>query len=384
MKKLSIIFILFLFFFMQANDVLADKEQLQFAIQKVKTDIEKGQKKSEEVKISIIELQKAREYLQQAETELAKRKNWRGALSKEVEPLIAYYTEMAEIHAAMAFSRLEKIDQERENARLEKQIPEIEAKIKVFDDKNAEIRKLKEELEKPKGKTRDVNSEITNLKKEKAELTDQVSQLKAEKEKFSGKIETLNEVVVSVRKDLAEGIKTVEKLSAENKLLKDNIKNSDAQTGSSLVELQTKLSSMESNFKLFSTIGKIGFISKISGDGYTFIIPRSRLIKTTAKDHVLTPEAEQYVSEIVEKIKAFPESKLSIKVHGFGKPLSNEDNKGTTSMANLLKKAFTGKGLSGSSIQASGEGTATPLFSKGAIEENRFIEMTISNLSTRK
>lgn len=383
MKKVSIIFILFLFFFIQVTAALADKEQLQFAIQKVKTDIEKCQKKSEEVKIPINELKKAREYLKEADTELVKNKNWRGALDKEAEPLITYYTEMAEIYTAIAFSRLEKSDQERENARLEKQIPEIEAKIKIFDDKNAEIKKLKEELEKPQGQIRNVNSEITNLKKEKTELIDQVSQLKSEKEKFSGKIETLNEVVVSIRKDLAEKIKTVENLSAENKLLQDSIKNLEAQKGSSLVEMQAKLNLTDAKLKLFDTIGKIGFISKVSGDSGTFIIPRSRLIKTSTKSPALTPEAENYITEIVESIKAFPESKLSIKVHGFGKT-ATENSKSTASMANLLKKAFTGKGVNESSIQAAGAGTATPLFSKSAVEENRCVEITISNLSTGK
>jgi outer membrane protein OmpA-like peptidoglycan-associated protein len=384
MKKISIALILFIFFFVQANTVLADKDQLQFSIQKVKADIEKSQKKSEEVKVSINELQKAREYLKQAETELAKSKNWRGTLDKKAEPLITYYTEMAEIYTSIAFSRLEKVTQEKENTRLEKQIPEIEARIKVFDDKNAEIKKLKEILEKPQGKIRDVNSEITSLKKEKAELLGQVAQLKTEKEKFSGKIETLNEVVASVRIDLTEKIKAVENLSAENKLLKDNIKSSETSKGSSLIEMQTKLNAMDAKLKLFDTVGKIGFISKTSVDGYTFIVPRSKLVKTTAKNSVLTPDAEQYIAEIVESMKTLPESKLSIKVHGFGKPVNNEDSKSTLSMANLLKKAFLSKGMSESSIQASGAGTAAPLFSKSAIEENRCIEMTISNLSAGK
>jgi chromosome segregation ATPase len=373
MKKLSIAFILLSFFFAGVDNVLADKDQLLFSIQKVKSDIEKVQKKSEEAKISISELKKASEFLQQADSVLTKNKNWRGVLNKEVEPLIAYYTEMAEINTSIASSRLEKIDQEKDNARLEKMIPELEAKIKIFDDKNAEIKKLKEELEKPKGKMKDVNSEINALKKEKTELNEQISLLKAEKEKSSGKTETLNEVVATVRKDLAEKIKAVENLSAENKLLKDNIKNIEAQKGSSLIEVHTKL-------KLFDSIGKIGFVSKASADGYTFIIPRNKLIKTTAKNPVLTPEADNYISEIVENIKQFPNSKLSIKVHGFGKPVNNEDNKGTTAMATLLKKALISKGISESSIQATGAGSTSPLFSKSAVEENRCIEITIANL----
>ena len=377
MKKTSVILILFLFFFLQAGAVLADKEQLQFNIQKAKTDIETGQKKSEEAKLSVTELQKARELIKQAENTLEKNKNWRGALNKEAEPLIAYYTEMAEIYTAIALSRLGKNDQEKENARLEKLIPEIEAKIKVFDDKNAEIKKLREELEKPQGKIRDVNSEIAKLQKEKAELTEKAAQLKSENEKSAGKIETLNEVVVSVRKDLTEKIKTVENLSLENKLLQDNIKSVEAQKGGNLLELQTKL-----NF--FETISKFGFLSRTAGNECTFIVPRNKLIKATGKSIVLNAEADRFITEIAESIKSFPAGKMAVKVHGFGKPSTTEDAKSTAAMANLVKKAFAGKGINESAIEASGAGTAAPLFSKSAAEENRRVEITISNMTVKK
>lgn len=374
MKKLSIIISLLVFSFLQADTAVADKEQLQFSIQKVKTDIEKNQKKGEEVKLDILELQKARDFLKQAETELVKNKNWRGALNKDAEPLIAYYTEMAEIYTAIAFSRLSKFEQDKENTRLEKQIPELEAKIKIFDDKNAEIKKLKEELEKPQSKIRDVNTEIASLKKEKAELAEQLSQMKAEKEKLSGKAETLNELVAAVRKDLAERIKTVENLSTENKILQESIKSSENQKGDNLHEMQAKL-------KLLDTMTKIGLVSKTSPDEYTFIIPRNKLIKTGAKNPALAPDAEGYIDEIVEKIKHFPDAKLSIKVYGSGK---NEDTKITAAMANLLKKALIGKGINESSVQAMGAGNAAPLFSKAAVEENRCIGITISGITGKK
>lgn len=384
MKKTVIAIILLSFFFIQAGYAPAAKEDLQFSIQRVKTDIAKVQKKSEEIKTPIAELQKAQDFIKQAESELTKNKNWRGALNKDAEPLIIHLTEIAETYVSIASSRLGKMDQVNENARLEKQIPALEAKIKVFEDKNAEIKKLREELAKPQGKIRDVNSEITNLKKEKRELADQVSQLKSEKEKLSGKVETLNDMVASVRKDLSERIKEVENLSADNKILKQNLKSTEAQRGSNITEMQAKLNLSDSKLKLLGAFSKIGLISRLSSDEFTFMIPRSKLIKTGSRTPTLTADAELYISEITRELKHFPASKLSIKVHGFGKPANAEDNKSTTTMANLLKKGFIDKGLNESSVEASGAGSSAPIFSRTAIEENRRIEMTIRDLSSEK
>ena len=385
MKRTSILLILFLsLLILQVSNAYADKEQILFSIQKVKSTIEKAQDKSEEAKTSLKELQKAREYLKQAETELNINKNWIGSVKKEAEPLITHYIEMADINASIALSRLEKINQEKENARLEKLIPELEAKIKVFDDKNIEIQRLKAELEKPCGEIRNVNSEIARLKKEKSESDNQVSQLKAANEKLSGKIEALNELIVTVRKDLAEKIKVIDNLSADNRLLKDNVKNLELQKGSDFVAIQAELMSVRAKLKLINTFAKIGLLSRTSDDGFTFIIPRKKLIKTSAKSIALSSESEYFVSECTEILKSFPGSQLLIKVHGFGKPASIEGDKATMHMAVLLKNLFTTKGIDESFIQVFGAGTAEPLFSKAALEENRCAEITINQLTAKK
>lgn len=385
MKKMSCFLILFSgLFILQVGNAHADKEQLLFSIQKVKSTIENAQEKSDEVKVSIRELQKARDYIKWAETELNKNKNWIGSVKKEAEPLIAHYIEMADINASISLSRLEKINQEKENARLEKLIPELEAKIKVFDNKNAEIQRLRAELEKPRGEIQNGNAEIVKLKKEKSESDNRISQLKADNEKLSGKIEMFNELLATVRKDLVDKIKTAENFSVENKLLKDNVKNLELQKGSDFAATQAELMLVKSKLKILNTFVKLGLLSKISDDGFTFVIQRKELIKTSAKNIALTSESEYFASECTPILKSFPECKLLIKVHGFGKPSSIEGEKATAHMADLLKNLFINKGIEESLIQTLGAGTGDPIFSKSAMEENRVVEIIISQLPAIK
>ena len=207
--------------------------------------------------------------------------------------------------------------------------------------------------------------------------------MKAEKEKLTGKIETLNELVAAVRKDFAEKIKTIENISTENEHLKDSIKNLALQKGSDFVALQAKLKLMEAKLKLIYAFVKIGLLSKTSDDGFTVVIQRKEMIKTSTKSIVLTSESEHLVSECAETLKSFPQSQLLIKVHGFGKPVSTEGEKATTHMADLLKNLFIAKGIDKSSIQVFRVGTGNPPFSKTAVEENRIVEITVDQLSTK-
>lgn len=368
MKKTLFVFIL-LAFFSQTAIAHADKSQAAFSIQKARTLIEKIKIRGEEIKAPTDELEKAKKHLDQAEAILKKNTSLLGSLKKEAEPEIQYYVEMAEINAAIVFSRLEKIGQEKENARLEKLIPDLESKIKVFADKNAEIKRLKEELSQPRKDISSKSSEIALLKKEKAGLAEQVSKLKTEKENLNGKLEALNGVVASVRKDLSDKIKAAEDLTLENKRLKSNLQED-------VVALGSKVQSLNRRIEYVKALGKFNCLSKISEKGYTLILPRKDLIKTTAKGPVLAGGGEQLAAKLAEFVKAFPESKIAVDVHGAGTPARNEDRKATESMAGLLKKAFVKDGVSESVITATGSGSGELIYSKGAVEENRRVEIT--------
>ena len=361
MKRIILISVILAFLF-QAGTVQADKAQVAFSIQKARSFIEKVKIRGEEIKTSADELDRAKKLLDQAEEALKKNTSILGNLKKEAEPLIQYYVEAAEIHSAIVWSRMERISQEKENARLEKVIPDTEAKIKVISDKNTEIKRLKEELSQPRKDISAKSSEISRLKKEKTDLTEQLASLKTEKENLSGKIDALNGVVASVRKDLTEKIKTVEDLTLENKRLKE-------QKGTDVVTLNRRVDYVKA-------LGKFNYLSKISEKGYTLIVPRKDLIKTTSKGAVLSGGSDHLAVKLAEFMKSFPGSKLEVDVHGAGSPAKNEDRKATEAMATLLKKAFVKGGVAQSAIHATGSGSSEPIFSKSSIEENRRVEIT--------
>jgi hypothetical protein len=351
---LLIIFIIVILF--QAVAVQADKDQAVFAIQKARSFIEKVKAKSEETKTPVETLRSAQEFLQQAEAKLKANTSMLGKLKKEAEPEVLYYADMAEISASIVLSRLEKVNQDKENTRLEKLIPETEAKIKVFLDKDAEIQRLTEEVRKPKGSLQTLSSEIAFLKKEKTDLTEQASQLKLERENLIGRQETL---------------------TTENLRLRNELKALETQKGSDIVDMRSRLQVATRTVEFDKALGKLGYWAKVSDKVAIYIIPRKEMIKTTPKGPALVPGAETHITRFADLTNAFPESKLKIDVHGFGNPVKNEDKKATDAMANLLKEAFIKGGIKESSFEINGAGSGSPQFSKGAVEENRRIEISV-------
>ncbi|MDD5168744.1 MAG: hypothetical protein PHN75_08000 [Syntrophales bacterium] len=376
MKKLLLLATL-LVFALQTGVAQADKAQVTFAIQKAKSTIEKVKAKSIEVKASPAELTRALDYVDHAEVRLKQNTNMLGLLKKDAEPGILRYTEMAEISAATALSRLEKINQENENAKLEAMIPSIEAKIKVFNDMKAEIGRLKDELNKPRSDVKSLGGEVSQLKKEKLELAEQASKMKLEKENLSGKLEVLNGVIASTKKDLTEKSKAAEDLTTENQHLKENLKSLEARKGSDIVEMNSKLQTANRKIEYYDALGRLGYLAKLTDRGWVFIVPRSDLLRTAGKGPVLAADAKRHIARFQELMKKCPECKMKIDVHGFGNPPKSEDRKATESMANLLKKAMIEGGIKESSIQTGGFGSALPLYQKGTPEINRRAEITI-------
>ncbi|MDQ5986192.1 MAG: hypothetical protein CSYNP_01911 [Syntrophus sp. SKADARSKE-3] len=355
MKKLSCLLIICALL-LQTGIALADKEQVGFAIQKAKTFIAKVKARSEDMKAPADELRQAGVFLERAEAMLKNNTSLLGKLKKDAEPEIIYYAEMAEIMASIAQSRLEKISQEQENARLEKMIPELEAKIKVFKDKEMEIQRLTEEVKKPKGSLQVMSNELALLKKERTELADQTSRMKLERENLSGKLETLQ---------------------AENQRLKEDLKAIESQKGSDVVEMRTKFQSADRQLTFFKALSKMDYLGKLTANGCTFIIPRKDLIKVSSKGPALTPNADDHIKRFAYLTKAVPEVRLKVTVFGFGNPAKNEDRKSTETMAQLLKAALLKNGVKESAVDATGAGQGTALFSKGAVEDNRRVEITV-------
>jgi hypothetical protein len=143
------------------------------------------------------------------------------------------------------------------------------------------------------------------------------------------------------------------------------------------VALRSSLQTLSRKDELVKAAAKFAYLVKVADTGLTFIIPRKDLIKTTNKGPALASGIEKHTARFAELMKTFPENKLKIDVYGFGTPAKFENAKATNAMADLLKQAFIKSGIGETSIQAGGAGAVKPRFSKGAVEENRRVEITV-------
>jgi len=177
---------------------------------------------------------------------------------------------------------------------------------------------------------------------------------------------------------LTDKTKLVEELTAANRRLKEDLKALESQKGSDIVDMRAKMQRANSSAEFFRMVGSLGYPTKWSDRGGNIIIPRKDLLKTTPKGSVLAPGGEALASRMAELWKSYPEARLKIDVHGFGKPPKSEDQKATSLMAEVLKKALVARGIRDSAIDTVGSGSGLPRYSKSAVEENRRVEITVS------
>lgn len=100
-----------------------------------------------------------------------------GTLKPEAEEEIKGYLELSDLSLTTASSRLEKGRAAHELEALEKQLNTVKAKIKVFEDRKAELEKLKADA----AKCAAAAKEVETLKSEKSALAAQLEKLTAER-----------------------------------------------------------------------------------------------------------------------------------------------------------------------------------------------------------
>lgn len=317
-------------------------------LRKAQNAVNKVTERASETKQFTDDVLAAQNYLKLAETEYRKNLGWTGALKQEAVPSVRHYSNMAELNASVVLSRLEKIRLDNERDQLGKSIEVVRSQIKVFDNKNLEISKLKSEI---------------------ASLTASISQKGGEASELSKKIAALSGDLDSLRKNK-------ENLVAENTKLKADIESMKGQTTKDISQLQAKLASAEKDRALLEEISKTVAVSKSSPEGFSMIIPRRLLIKPTPKGGALAPNSDIILGSAAKIMKDFPEYKVSVKVFGFGAPAKQEDAKGTGLMAKIIRDYFVDKAkIPPESIEAKGVGTSKPLFSKELAEMNKRVEI---------
>jgi SMC interacting uncharacterized protein involved in chromosome segregation len=99
-----------------------------------------------------------------------------GDISPETEKEIKRAVDMADLATATALSRVEFVRATAELEAIEKQFAAVKAKLKLFEDRKAELERLRLAVE----ACRKTSNELEIIKIEKATLASQVDQLSAE------------------------------------------------------------------------------------------------------------------------------------------------------------------------------------------------------------
>lgn len=161
-------------------------------------------------KAAAADLEQARTLLRKAEEALEKGRALFGFgdLKPEAEQEIKHYTEMTELAVSLAASRIEKSRAETELEGLDKQLAAVKAKVKLFEDRKAELEKLRKDA----AKCQTAAKELEAVKAEKAQLAAQVEQLLAER----GQADKL-------KGEQAEAARKLEELKTENSRLKEQV-----------------------------------------------------------------------------------------------------------------------------------------------------------------
>jgi outer membrane protein OmpA-like peptidoglycan-associated protein len=323
----------------------------------------------------------AQNYLRNAETEYRKNLSW-GALDKKAEPTVRYYADMALLQAKVVLSRVEKIAQEKELARLEAQATEVKAKIKVFDDRKNEIALQKGELAKRditiaagKTETEKLNVKIASLTADLAAKTALVVTMEAREGALSSELGISRKAVTSLEQKTAELTKSLEDSRSDNTKLRSELALLVAKKGEaeSLSREQIETLNRQKNFS--AEVGNLGGVIKAGSDNMTVIFGRTALLKAPKFD-VLTPEGDKAVAHIVDILKSYSEFRLKLKVHGFGQGKS-EDAAATDRIARLIREALLEKGkFDPATVEALGVGSAEPIYPKNNPEGNRRVEVT--------
>jgi chromosome segregation ATPase len=376
--------------------------------------VEQAEAKSLELKSFTDEVLIARNFMKNSEDEYTKNLGWSGKLDEKEEPTVRYFASMAEIQASVVLARARKIAQNRERIRLEQQLVEVKSKIKVFDEKNAEIAAIKKSLT-------ELNTAFQALKDEKEQLSAKSSTLGSDMTVKSTALASAERRVSSLSSDLdgcnkaltASEKKVADLASAELRAVslaseldncgkarsaseqkaaqlaadQEQARNEISRLRADLASLAAAKGVVESQSKeqidalnrqkdFVAEIGKLGGVIKAGSDNMTVIIARSAMLKAPRND-TLTAEGGKYAQRIAELLKAYPEYRLKLKVYGFGQPAKNEDASATDRMARLLREALLEKGkFDPATVEALGAGVVEPIYPKTNPEGNRRVEVT--------
>lgn len=376
----------------------ADKTKALLAIENARVAVTKLEQRGATNQLVADDIVRAKGYLQRAETTYKENISWLllGNLSDAAEPQVRNYAEMSEIAAGIGLSKLEKIAYDTERQQLGKAIGEAQAKVNVFEQRAAEVAKLKSSAGKYDAAAQEIAELKTQvellradklaaeaLRQEKADLLKQLNEAKSQVARLTGQLETgkmeratMSGQIEALNTDKSLATLQIKKLnervvSLEKEQVALNQKKEEA------LRSEKQLSAVNRTMQFREKLSKIGAITNISADAFTLVIPRSDVVKTTSRGHVLSPDADKNSKELLEILPQYPEYSVSVQVFGYGKPPRLEGQKAADGLALMVRNYLALKlGAKADSIQASGGTAPSPLFSSKAKESNKRIELT--------
>ncbi|MDD2856109.1 MAG: OmpA family protein, partial [Desulfuromonadaceae bacterium] len=293
---------------------------------------------------------------------------------------------------SIVLSQIGKIDQEKEQLRLGGLIKEQQAKIKVFDDKVAAIASLNVQLLENKKQLEERAAENKNLVAAKKVEADQLNagiaardrELEVRKSALAtaeSRIEALTAEVASKQRDisalelkLVNSGKSLDAAKVEAVRLNSELKSLSARNSAVVTQSQEEIQALKRSQEFVADAGQIGGTIKSGTDNMTVIFLRSALF-IAPKNKSVSPEGEKKLQLVLDLLNKYPEFNVKISVHGFGTPSKNENAAATERMAKLVHAYLIEKGgLVSDRVEASGAGTAEPLYAKNNSEGNKRVE----------
>lgn len=221
MKPLSF-FLMTLFSLSLSNAFGAENNKTMLQLEAAKSALETTAAKTAGNKDAAADLERAQTALKQADESYASGKSLFGFgdINPEAEKEIKVAVDTAEIATASALSRIELVRATAELDALEKQFVAVKGKLKLFEDRKAELERLRLES----AACQKTSKELEAIKDERAALISKVTQLSGEQSRADKlKIEQL------------ELTRKVEELKAENARLSSMLdRKLDNKTGTSV------------------------------------------------------------------------------------------------------------------------------------------------------
>ncbi len=363
--------------------VAADEPVYPAYVQAAQSLVEKASSRAADLQNFTDEVLIARNFIRNAEAEYKKNLSWTGTLDPKAEPTVRYFSAMAELQASVVLSRAGKISQQQERSRLEGQVAELKSRIKIFDDKNAEISRLRDEAGRSSSSIADLTKQLASAKDENGRLALRVASLEADlgartltgsaaDQKIAGQMAEIQSLKQSVLTAGAE----LDKARAEITRLKRDVASLAAAKGAVESQSREQIEALNRHKEFVSEVGSLGGVLKPGSDTMTVIFVRSAMLKSPKND-MLTAEGEKTLGKISELLKKYSEYRAKLKVHGFGQPAKSEDASATDRMARLIREALLEKGkFDPAAVEALGAGSAEPIYPKSNPEGNKRVEVT--------